>query len=154
MPVPGDVVVVPRGERYSLAGELTYLVLNAPAYVEATTSTTNERARGPHDPRDRRIEGNRRGDRGGARRAGASVIAHYGSDEAGAREATAAIPQDRKLLLAADLADPGAPARLWAEAVAWRGGVDTLVSNAAIMSESPLDAADADWDRTWERRCA
>jgi len=29
----GDVVVVPRGERYSLAGELTYLVLNAPAYV-------------------------------------------------------------------------------------------------------------------------
>ncbi len=31
---PGDVVVVPRGERYSLAGELTYLVLNAPAYVE------------------------------------------------------------------------------------------------------------------------
>jgi mannose-6-phosphate isomerase-like protein (cupin superfamily) len=31
---PGDVVVVPRGARYSLAGKLTYLVLNAPAYVE------------------------------------------------------------------------------------------------------------------------
>ena len=31
---PGDVVVVPRGEKYSLAGELTYLVLNAPAYLE------------------------------------------------------------------------------------------------------------------------
>jgi mannose-6-phosphate isomerase-like protein (cupin superfamily) len=30
----GDVVVVPRGERYSLAGEVTYLVLNAPAYVD------------------------------------------------------------------------------------------------------------------------
>ena len=30
----GDVVVVPRGERYSLAGELSYLVLNAPPYVE------------------------------------------------------------------------------------------------------------------------
>jgi mannose-6-phosphate isomerase-like protein (cupin superfamily) len=30
----GDVVVVPRGERYSLAGEATYLVLNAPAYVD------------------------------------------------------------------------------------------------------------------------
>jgi mannose-6-phosphate isomerase-like protein (cupin superfamily) len=30
----GDVVVVPKGKRYSLAGELTYLVLNAPAYVE------------------------------------------------------------------------------------------------------------------------
>jgi mannose-6-phosphate isomerase-like protein (cupin superfamily) len=31
---PGDVVVVPKGERYSLAGELTYLVLNAPAYTD------------------------------------------------------------------------------------------------------------------------
>jgi mannose-6-phosphate isomerase-like protein (cupin superfamily) len=30
----GDVVVVPKGKRYSLAGELTYLVLNVPAYVE------------------------------------------------------------------------------------------------------------------------
>jgi len=30
----GDVVVVPRGERYSLAGELDYLVLNTPPYVE------------------------------------------------------------------------------------------------------------------------
>ena len=81
---------------------------------------------------------------------GASVIAHYGSDEAGAREATASIPEERRLLVAADLADPVAPARLWAEAVAWRGGVDTLVNNAAIMAEVPLDAADADWDRTWE----
>ncbi|MBA3348056.1 MAG: cupin domain-containing protein [Actinobacteria bacterium] len=30
----GDVVVVPRGELYLFEGELTYLVLNAPAYVE------------------------------------------------------------------------------------------------------------------------
>jgi mannose-6-phosphate isomerase-like protein (cupin superfamily) len=30
----GDVVVIPKGERYSLAGKLTYLVLNAPPYVE------------------------------------------------------------------------------------------------------------------------
>ena len=30
----GDVVLIPKGERYSLAGDLTYLVLNAPAYVE------------------------------------------------------------------------------------------------------------------------
>ena len=30
----GDVVVVPRGELYSLAGDLTYLVLNTPPYVE------------------------------------------------------------------------------------------------------------------------
>lgn len=30
----GDAVVVPRGERYSLEGELVYLVLNTPAYIE------------------------------------------------------------------------------------------------------------------------
>jgi mannose-6-phosphate isomerase-like protein (cupin superfamily) len=30
----GDVVLVPRGERYSLAGELSYLVINTPAYVD------------------------------------------------------------------------------------------------------------------------
>ncbi len=31
---PGDVVVIPRGEVYSLAGDLTYLVLNAPPYAD------------------------------------------------------------------------------------------------------------------------
>ncbi len=31
---PGDVVVVPRGEVYSLEGEFTYLVLNAPPYAD------------------------------------------------------------------------------------------------------------------------
>ncbi len=81
---------------------------------------------------------------------GAAVVAHYGSDEAGAREATAAIPDERKLLVQADLADPEAPARLWAEALAWRGGVDVLVNNAAIMPESPLDGTDEVWASAWE----
>ncbi len=31
---PGDVVVIPQGEVYSLEGDLTYLVLNAPPYRE------------------------------------------------------------------------------------------------------------------------
>ena len=30
----GDVVVIPRGAVYSLEGELTYLVLNAPPYAD------------------------------------------------------------------------------------------------------------------------
>lgn len=30
----GDVVVVPRGTRYALGGELTYLVVNGPAFRE------------------------------------------------------------------------------------------------------------------------
>ena len=81
---------------------------------------------------------------------GAHVVAHYGSDEAGAREAAAAIPDERQLLVQADLADPEAPKRLWAEALAWRGSVDVLVNNAAIMLETPLDAEDGSWNDTWE----
>lgn len=81
---------------------------------------------------------------------GAFVAAHYGSDEAGAVEATAGIPGERKLLVRADLADPAAPARLWEEAVAWRGGVDVLVNNAATMEESPLDGPDEQWNEAWQ----
>ncbi len=82
---------------------------------------------------------------------GADVVAHYGSDEAGARAATAAIPDERKLLVGADLLDPTSPARLWAEGVAWRGRVDVLVLNAALMLETPLDVEDAAWNEAWER---
>ncbi|MGI9111894.1 MAG: SDR family NAD(P)-dependent oxidoreductase [Gaiellaceae bacterium] len=82
---------------------------------------------------------------------GADVVAHYGGDEAGAREATAAIPDDRKLLLQADLIDPEAPAKLWAEAVAWRGPIDVLVLNAAVMLETALDAEESIWNEAWER---
>lgn len=83
--------------------------------------------------------------------AGASLIAHYGSDEAGAREATADIPEDRKLLVQADLKDLAAVEGLWETATAWRGGIDVLVNNAATMIfeggiEEELDV----WDHSWE----
>lgn len=81
---------------------------------------------------------------------GAFVIAHYGKDEAGAAEASATIADDRKLLVQADLGDPQARARLWDDAVAWRGRIDVLVSNAAVMSESALEGPDEEWSRTWD----
>jgi NAD(P)-dependent dehydrogenase (short-subunit alcohol dehydrogenase family) len=81
---------------------------------------------------------------------GAAVAAHYGSDAAGAADATAAIPDERKLLVAADLREEAAVARLWREAIAWRGGVDVLVNNAAIMTESGFDAPDEEWRRAWD----
>jgi NAD(P)-dependent dehydrogenase (short-subunit alcohol dehydrogenase family) len=81
--------------------------------------------------------------------AGAHVVAHYNSDRAGAEQATAAIPEDRRLLLAADLADPAAARALWTRALAWQGRVDVLVNNAAVLVESPLTDADADWDAVW-----
>ena len=83
-------------------------------------------------------------------RAGASVVAHYGSGEAGAAAATAEIPRERKLLVHADLRDPEAPGRLWEAAVAWRGRVDVLVNNAAVMPSTPLDGPEDEWRRGWD----
>jgi NAD(P)-dependent dehydrogenase (short-subunit alcohol dehydrogenase family) len=83
-------------------------------------------------------------------RAGAAIVAHYGSDEAGALAATAAIPDERKLLVPADLRDPDAPARLWEAAVRWRGRIDVLVNNAAVMPATALDGPDDEWRRGWD----
>ena len=83
--------------------------------------------------------------------AGANVIAHYGSDEHGAREAVSGIEVERQLVLQADLAEPGATGRLWDEAVAWQGHIDVLVNNAAILIETPLDDSDDAWADKWSR---
>jgi len=83
--------------------------------------------------------------------AGAHLIAHYGRDRTGAEAATAAIPDDRKLLIGADLADQDAVGRLWQEACAWRGAVDVLVNNAAVMPfTGGMDAPLADWQAAWD----
>ena len=52
--------------------------------------------------------------------------------------------------LAADLADPAAPAELWARALdAAAGAIDVLVNNAGVFEASPLDSDD--WVAGWER---
>jgi NAD(P)-dependent dehydrogenase (short-subunit alcohol dehydrogenase family) len=83
--------------------------------------------------------------------AGAHLVAHYGGDRAGAEAATAGIPAERKLLVQADLADLASVRGMWREAVAWRGRVDVLVNNAAVMLDSPLRADDEAWDEAWTR---
>jgi NAD(P)-dependent dehydrogenase (short-subunit alcohol dehydrogenase family) len=87
-------------------------------------------------------------------RAGASVIAAYGSDHEGARAAVAGIDPSRVHLVSLDLATPGAGRALWDQALAWRGRIDALVCNAAVMLETPLDGSDADWDAAWARTLA
>lgn len=82
--------------------------------------------------------------------AGAHVIAHYGTSPAGAEAAIADIPEGRSLMLQADLRDLGAVRRLWRDAVAWRGRVDVLVNNAAVMPECAMSAPVDDWDRAWD----
>jgi NAD(P)-dependent dehydrogenase (short-subunit alcohol dehydrogenase family) len=80
---------------------------------------------------------------------GAAVIAHFGSYRDGAAEAVARAPDDRKLLVQADLAQPGAARALWREAIAWHGRVDVVVVNAAIAPETSFDASESDWDEAW-----
>ncbi len=84
-------------------------------------------------------------------RAGANVIAHYGRDRAGAEAATDAIPAARRLLLSADFAVNDAVDALWRDAVAWRGRIDVLIGNAAIMHWHGGFAGEDDalHDRVW-----
>jgi NAD(P)-dependent dehydrogenase (short-subunit alcohol dehydrogenase family) len=83
--------------------------------------------------------------------AGAHLIAHYGSDRAGAEAATQNIPVDRRFYVQGDLADAKAADRIWREAMAWRGRVDVLVNNAAIfLNQGGIDDDEEEWDRVWE----
>jgi NAD(P)-dependent dehydrogenase (short-subunit alcohol dehydrogenase family) len=81
--------------------------------------------------------------------AGAHVVAHYNSDPEGARAAVAGLPAERAHLAQADFAEPAAARRLWQDAMGWRGHIDVLVNNAAVLTQLPLDAGDDDWDAAW-----
>lgn len=92
-----------------------------------------------------------------ARRLGADnafVIAHYARDRAGAEEALAQVPDDRRAFISADLGEAGAAATLFQEALKIAPRIDGLVNNAATMIfdggiEDDQDAWDAVWERTF-----
>ncbi|MEN9718279.1 MAG: hypothetical protein RIQ99_1157 [Pseudomonadota bacterium] len=53
--------------------------------------------------------------------------------------------------IAADLADPSAPAKLWQAALdRSRGRIDMLVNNAGLFAANPLNRADNEWRAGWE----
>jgi 3-oxoacyl-[acyl-carrier protein] reductase len=59
--------------------------------------------------------------------------------------------QPAKGVIGADLGDPGAPERLWREALAKAGGrIDILVNNAGLFAANPIDASDFAWLDRWE----
>jgi NAD(P)-dependent dehydrogenase (short-subunit alcohol dehydrogenase family) len=81
--------------------------------------------------------------------AGADLIAHYRSDRAGVDAAVADIPDERRLLLQRDLSAPGSSRALWREAIAWKGRIDVVVVNAAMLARTPFDGSDEQWDEGW-----
>jgi NAD(P)-dependent dehydrogenase (short-subunit alcohol dehydrogenase family) len=81
---------------------------------------------------------------------GAAVIAHYGGNRDGAEAAVAALPEDRRLLIQADLRSAGVSRALFAGALAWRGRIDVVVVNAAVLLETPFDGSDELWDEHWD----
>ena len=83
--------------------------------------------------------------------AGAHLIAHYGGDRAGAEQSTKALPPDRVKLIGADLKDKTAVDRLWNESLAWRGRVDVVINNAAVMRiAGGIEDSDENWDSVWD----
>ena len=83
--------------------------------------------------------------------AGADVIAHYGSDREGAEAALDGVPEDRRILVQADFNDPASADAFWAKALSWKGRVDTLVANAAVMRlGGGIEATDDQWDQVWD----
>ena len=82
---------------------------------------------------------------------GAHVIAHYNTDRAGAEAAVADAPAERVKLVQAELGDTAAVEALWREVLDWRGRIDVLVNNAAIMRMTGgIDDGDDAWDRVWD----
>ena len=54
--------------------------------------------------------------------------------------------------IAADFADPAAPAALWRKTLdALDGRVDVLINNAGVFESNPLDIDHDDWVANWER---
>ena len=82
--------------------------------------------------------------------AGAHVVAHYGSDRAGVDEATSDIESDRVLKFAANFNNMAEVDALWSAAMEWRGRIDVLINNAAVMRlrGGVMDAQDT-WDEVW-----
>jgi NAD(P)-dependent dehydrogenase (short-subunit alcohol dehydrogenase family) len=54
--------------------------------------------------------------------------------------------------IAADLSEPGAAERMWAEAMGRLGGrIDVVVNNAGIFEAAPIEQPHGEWVRGWDR---
>jgi NAD(P)-dependent dehydrogenase (short-subunit alcohol dehydrogenase family) len=84
--------------------------------------------------------------------AGARLIAHYGSDRAGAEAATSGAADGQVTLVQADLSGPDGAEHLYAAAKEALGSsrLDVLVNNAGIMFQTGgIEDDRDDWDKAW-----
>ena len=84
-------------------------------------------------------------------KAGAEVVAHYGSFASGAIENLKDIAEDKKEFIQADLSKPGAARQLWAKATEGNRRIDVVINNAAINIETPFEGDDEQWDEGWQQ---
>ena len=81
--------------------------------------------------------------------AGARVLVHYGAS-AVAAEALAGELANDPIVVQADLSEPGAGGRLWADAVEAAGTIPVVVNNAGIAPYAAVEDPDDVWSRAWE----
>lgn len=86
--------------------------------------------------------------------AGAEVVTHYNSAEYNIADLKKKYGDDRVLALQADLIDTANTDKLWRLAVEWKGKLDGVVNNAALMSEDPPEGSLEDWRDGWSRTLA
>ena len=88
-------------------------------------------------------------------REGAALVAHHRGqtgDLEGAQAALDEISPEHRHFVAGDFQDDAAVERIWKEAVSWRGHIDVLVLNAAMMDPSGgIDDVEANWNSAWTR---
>ncbi|RMD91234.1 MAG: SDR family oxidoreductase [Alphaproteobacteria bacterium] len=83
--------------------------------------------------------------------AGADVVLHWHTEEAEAGRLATEYGPARTCLCRADLGQREAVRGLWQQALGWKGELDGLVNNAAVMPYSAPEDPVADWDRDWDR---
>lgn len=87
--------------------------------------------------------------------AGAKVIAHhkgFAGDIDGARAALSDVAEDNKHFVAGDFTENAAIESVWEDAIAWRGNIDVLVLNAAMMDPAGgIDDTEDVWISAWDR---
>ncbi|MEX2495751.1 MAG: SDR family oxidoreductase [Woeseia sp.] len=86
-----------------------------------------------------------------ALQAGASVVGSYNIALGALKNLSDEFGTDRVIAIQADLAEPGAGAKLWDEALRQAGKIDGLVNNAGISPATELAGDAEQWQHDWSQ---